>query len=205
MEAIAVGSLLASGASSIAGAGTVIGAGVTLGQVATGFSVLGGAMNFFAGQDQADAAYDATIAASRASLDATRARVAEGDLNAQRQRTQAAIEEAERQRRLRRALASQRAAFAGGSADINSGSFNAIQDDTIGEINRESRLADLATEDAVNAINTNTLGVQAAGFGQASSLIGQANTNRTIATQTGLNQLTQTVSNVGRIGNTVKT
>ncbi|NRB40019.1 MAG: hypothetical protein HRU20_16380 [Pseudomonadales bacterium] len=197
MEAVAVGSLLASGASAVAGAGTVVGAAITLEQVSAGFGIFGQVLNFFSGQSQADAAYDAQIAASRAELEATRTRVAENNLSAQRERTQAAIEEAERQRRLRRTLAAQRAAFAGGSIDPFSGSAGVIQDATVGEINRESRLAEFASQDVISAINTQGLGIQAAGSGRAASLIGEANTSRAESTQTGINQIGQIALQTG--------
>ena len=199
MEAVAVGSLLASGASAVAGAGTVVGAAITLEQVSAGFGIFGQVLNFFSGQSQADAAYDAQIAASRAELEATRTRVAENNLSAQRERTQAAIEEAERQRRLRRTLAAQRAAFAGGSIDPFSGSAGVIQDATVGEINRESRLAEFASQDVISAINTQGLGIQAAGSGRAASLIGEANTSRAESTQTGINQIGQIAQNASRL------
>lgn len=207
MEAVVIGSMLASGGSAVAGAtgGTILGmtAG-TLGSVAAGFGIAGQALSYFAGQDAADAQYDAQIAASRAELDASRTRVAENELGAQRARTQAAIEEAERQRRLRRALASQRAAFAGGVADIDSGSAAVIQDSTVGEINRESRLAELGVVDTVKAINRQSLGLQAAGIGKAASLIGSANTGRAIADQQGLNQIGQMGANAVRFAETFK-
>ena len=167
MEAVAIGSLISSGTAAVAGAGTtaftvgsVVGAAgpvlptaISFGQIAAGFGALSAATAMFTGMSAADRAYSQTLEASRANLEASRARFAESELGTQRERTQAALEDAERQRRLRRTLASQRAAFAGGGIDPFSGTPVTIAEQTAGEINRESRLAQLATEDAVSAIN----------------------------------------------------
>jgi len=91
--AIAVGSLLASGGSALAGVTGIAGvAGVSFGTIATGLGIAGQAMSFFQGQSQADVAYDAQIAASRAAIDASRVQVAQTDVDAQRQRTQSPLE-----------------------------------------------------------------------------------------------------------------
>lgn len=206
--ALAVGSMLASGGSAIAGltgvgAGLTIG-GLTLSQVAGGLGIVSQVMSIFSGGDDANAAYDAQIAASRAELDAARTRAAQTDLEAQRAETQAALEDAERQRRLRRTLAAQRAAFAGGSVDPFSGSPVAIQDATAGEINREGRLADIATQDTVASLNAQRTGQLAQGAGRASSLIGQANTSLIASQQNQSQQLTQLAGNATRFIGTLK-
>jgi hypothetical protein len=218
-EAVILGSILASGASAAGGitVGAVTAAGLigpvapllsisagTLGTISAGLGLAGTALSMFSGASQADAAYDAQIAASRAELEAGKARFAEGELSAQRENTQAAIEESERQRRLRRVLAAQRAQFAGGGADIGSGSLQRIQEDTIGEINRESNLAAAATQDRVSSINRQGLGILAASKGRASSLINQANVGRAESRSNTINQLGGLATGISDFGATLK-
>jgi hypothetical protein len=206
-EAIIIGSILSSGASAAAGAG-LIGAtgiaGVSFGTISAGLGLAGSAFSMFSGASQADAAYDAQMAASRAELEAGKARFAEGELSAQRENTQAAIEESERQRRLRRVLAAQRAQFAGGGADIGSGSLQRIQEDTIGEINRESNLAAAATQDRVSSINRQGLGILAASKGRASSLISKANVGRAESRANTINQLGDLKTGISDFSATLK-
>jgi len=178
-EAIVLGSLLSSGAAAASGAGLIATtgiAGISFGTIASGLGLLGSAVSMFSSADQGAAAYDAQIAASRAELEAGKTRFAESQLSEQREATQAAIEESERQRRLRRTLAAQRASFAGGGAAIDSGSLQRIQEGTIGEINRESNLAALASGDRISSIQRQGLGNLAGSKARASSLIGQAET-----------------------------
>lgn len=201
--AIAIGSILASSGSAVAGAVGAVGTAATLGKVAAGIGLVGQAFSMFQGADSGQAAYDAQIAASRAELDAAKVRAAETGLSAQRENTQAAIEEAERQRRLRRTLAAQRASFAGAGVDPDSGSPVAIQEATAGEINRESRLADLATQDTVSSLNRQSDGILAQGAGNAASLIGKANTDLAVSRQNTLNQATQLASNAVRFAGTL--
>ena len=182
--AIAAGSLLAAGGSAAAGAGLISATAFTVGSTAVSFSALsaglglaGQAFSIFSGASAGADAFDASIAASRAALEEGRVRAAETDLEVQRERTQEAIEDAERQRKLRRTLAAQRAAFAGGSVDIFSGSPVTIQEATAGQINREERLAEFASQDRIGSLNRQATGQRAAGIGKAASLIGKANTS----------------------------
>lgn len=211
MEAIALGSMLAGGASAVAGAGTtaltigsVVGAAgpvqplltLTLGQVAAGFGVMSAAVGMFSGMGSSDAAYDAQIAASRSALETSRVQFAETELASQREKTQAAIEEAERQRRLRRVLAEQKASFAGAGVDIQSGSPARIQEETVSEINRETRLSKLTSGQRVSSINRQGLGILASGAGKASSLIGQARTDRAASRTQAMGQALQIGQNI---------
>lgn len=163
VEAVALGSILASGATAtgavsastvIAGGTTVLWAGggastfggLTMGALSTGLSVASTALSGFQQFQQMGAAADAERMASQ-----DRAR--ELSLANKRERTQSAIEEAERQRRLRRALAAQRARFAGAGIDYTTGSPVVIQDQTAGQINRESRIAKLKTDLTISSTN----------------------------------------------------
>jgi len=200
--AIAVGSLLASGASAAAGAGLISGtiAGVSLTKVAAGLSLAGQVMSFAESRSAGNQAFKASLAASRAELQATRSRVAETERAQQQEKTQFALEEAERQRKARRLIASQRATFAGGGADAFSGSAIAIQEATEGQINRQSRLAELASQGRVNALGIQGVGIQAAGFGKAASLIGRGLANREQSRLTGRKQLAQIGQSAGEFG-----
>ena len=191
-EAIILGSILASGASAAAGAGMIATAGiagVSFGTIASGLSLAGTAFSMFEGMSQADAAYDAQVAASRAQMEATRVEMQQADVDAQRVRTQAAVEDAERQRRLRRTLASQRARFAGGGVDLTTGTPVSIQETTAGEINREGRLAGNAINDTLTSLSIQKTGIQAAGLGKAQSMISSAEAGLSESRQTSLKQL----------------
>lgn len=207
--ALPVASMLAAGGSAVAGAGatafSVAGTAVSFGSLATGLGIVGQAFSMFQGMQQADAAYDAEIAASRAALESSKAQVAQADVEAQRARTQEALEEAERQRRLRRALASQRAQMAGGGADVTQGTPASIQDATVGEINRESRLAGIGLDDTISSINAQKTGIRAAGLGKAVSLINSAGTSYAASQQTLLEQGAGLVDSVGSFVDTFKT
>lgn len=218
MEAVAIGSLLAGGGTATAGLstgalataaggalipGAAFSSGIGLSTIVGGLSLASQAFSIFSGSGAGNAAYDAQIAASKAELEAGKTRFAESELQAQRERTQFAVEEADRQRKLRRTLAAQRASFAGGGVDPFSGSPVSIQEQTAGEINRESRLAELATLDRVTSINTQGLGELAASKGAASSLIGQANTSQAASGQNTLNQLTTLASNTTKFIDTL--
>ena len=218
MEAVAVGSLLAGGGTATAGLsagalglaaggslipGAAFSYGIGLSTIVGGVSLASQAFSIFSGADAGNAAYEAQIAASKAELEAGRTRFAEGQLQAQRERTQFAVEEADRQRRLRRALAAQRASFAGGSVDPFSGSPVSIQEQTANEINRESRLAELSTLDRVTSINNQNLGKLAANKGSAFSLIGKANTNQAESRQDTFNEITTLASNTTKFIDTL--
>lgn len=205
--AIAVGSLLSSGTAAVAGSSLFTGATAaavasTATTAATAFSVASGVASIFAGQDAGDASAAAQLSAARAQTDAARTQYAESQLSAQRERTQAAIEEAERQRRLRRTLASQRAAFAGGAADINSGSILAIQDDAANEINRESNLAAFASDQQVSAINRQGQAQLSSGLSESVSLISSASATKAKTASDTLSQVGTVASQLSSIAKT---
>lgn len=219
--AIALGSMLASGASATAAAvgakaltiGSVVGAmgpvqplfsigAATLGQIGSGLGIAGQFLSMQQQSAQADVAYQAQLAASRAELDAARTRASESSLAAQRERTQAAIEEAERQRRLRRTLAAQRAAFAGSGIDPYTGSPVAIQEQTAGQINRESRLAELTSADRISSINRQRLGHLGLGKSRAVSLLSSAAAGQEEAGIKKQQQLQKIGTNIGKLAET---
>lgn len=143
-------SVLSAGATAATAAGisttvaTIGTTAITVGNIASVLSAAGTLASGVAGLSDASSAASAARAASE-----DRAR--EIGLANQRERTQAAIEEAERQRRLRRALAAQRARFSGAGVDFTTGTPQLIQDQTAGQINRESRIAGLRTDLATSS------------------------------------------------------
>lgn len=112
--------------------------------ILAGASVVQGVQSFMAAGEQADAAKRSQ-----------RFETQQLEMQVQRERTQAALEAQEREDRLRRALASQRAA-AGSSVDVNSGSPLRLQESTIGSINREQSIADFNTADRILNLNVQT-------------------------------------------------
>lgn len=156
--AVAAGAVSASTAVATIGASTL-----TVGNIASGLSIASTALSGFQSFQQQGAAADAARLASEQ-------RAREMRLSASRERTQSAIEEAERERRLRRALASQRARFAGAGIDYTTGSPVLIQDQTAGQINREQRIADLRSDLQVSSLNRSASAELRAGSSQASTL-----------------------------------
>lgn len=73
-------------------------------------------------------------------------------LQIDRERTQAAVERQQREERLRRALATQRAAF-GGIVDIGSGTPFTLQSESVAASKREQELADLETNQRITNLN----------------------------------------------------
>lgn len=67
-------------------------------------------------------------------------------LKAQAEKTQAAIDEQNRQMKLTKVLATQRAIFGSSGASLNSGSFLAIQNADTSEVARENRLGSLIAD-----------------------------------------------------------
>lgn len=74
------------------------------------------------------------------------------DLQRQANRTQAAVEENNRQEKLLRLMASQKAIFGASGLSMNSGSFTAIQNTTVGDTANQTGQAELST-----TINDNQL------------------------------------------------
>lgn len=74
-------------------------------------------------------------------------------LQIDRERTQAALEEQQRERRLRSLLASQRAAFGGAGVSADSGSPLRLQETAIGSLNEEQSLADFETGQRIANLN----------------------------------------------------
>ena len=102
-------------------------------------------------------------------------------LQVQRERTQAALEAQQREDRLRKALAAQKAAF-GSSVDVSSGTPLRINEATTGAVNREQSIADFNTADRILNLNVQTeqakiagaARVNAARNNQTSAIIGTA-------------------------------
>lgn len=74
-------------------------------------------------------------------------------LDIDREATQSAIESKQREQRLRRSLAAQRAAFGSGGLEVNSGTPLRLQEVAIGSINEEQSYADFATEQTITNLN----------------------------------------------------
>ena len=157
--AAAAAPLLATGASAVAGGagataftiGSVVGAAgpvmptvVTFGQIASAATLVSGAFSAFSAFQQGQAAADAQEQASRQ-------RAAELRLQMQQESTQQALEDAERQRRLRRTIASQRAAGAGFVEE--SGNLLNIQQQTASEAQRQQRLGEFKSDLTINQLN----------------------------------------------------
>jgi len=147
--AIAAGSLLSSAGGAVAGlssAGAFLGiqAG-TFFAISAGLGIAGTALSGFQQSQAAEAEAEAQQIASR-----QRARNLE--FQVEQEKTQSAIEEADRQRRLRRTLASQRAAFGAGGGDPFSGSPVKIQEDTTAISERDQRRSDLTSSLRINSL-----------------------------------------------------
>jgi hypothetical protein len=138
-EVVMIGSLLSSAGGFAAGAsaaGTFLGVSqAAFGVASLGFSVAGKIMEGVQGSA------------------AERARAEQLKIQRGNEKTQAAIEEAERQRRLRRTQATQRAAFAGGGADAFSGSPVVIMERGVSDIQRESAQAAAVSRGNISQIN----------------------------------------------------
>lgn len=172
--------LIASGASAVAGPSTVAFAGITFGQIATAASIFGTAMSGLSSfQNQRAAAQSERIA--------SRERAAELRLQSEQEKTQNAIEDLERQRRLRRALASQRAAGAG--IVDESGNILNIQAQTQAEFEREGELANFKSGLAVTNLNRQAATTLRAGENAYIAGMGKARTS-----------LIETASTVGTQG-----
>jgi len=147
--AVAAGSLLAGAGGAIAGttttAFTIGSTAVSFGALSAGLGIAGTALSGLQQSQAADAEAEAQELASQ-----QRAR----NLNFQieQEKTQSAIEEADRQRKLRRTLASQRAAFGAGGGDPFSGSPVKIQQDTRNISRRDQNRSDLTSSLKINSL-----------------------------------------------------
>lgn len=124
----------------------VAGAGAGAGTFGTVLSIVGTAVSGFQ-------KFQAQKNAGRAERLAAEARERELRLKSKREETQASIEEANRQRRLRVTLAEQRARFGGAGIDPSSGSPLRIAEQTTSEIARQDRQAGLFSSLTVSSIN----------------------------------------------------
>ena len=181
--AIAVGSLLAGTGSAVAGAtaaGTFLGvSAATFGTIATVGSLAGSAISGIQQSNAQQAAGEAALLQSQQQADQLR-------LQIDQEKTQSALQEAERQRRLKRVLASQRAAFAGGGIDPFSGSPVTIDEDTQAIAERNSSRAQLTSDIRSQQLNSNRVNTLAAGRTRRSSFRRQSrNSLLTTATQVG--------------------
>lgn len=180
--AIAAGTMLAGGASAVAGftGATVLGmSAATLGTIAAVGSLAGAA---FSGIQQSNA----QKAAGEAALLQSQQQADQLQLKIDQEKTQSALQEAERQRRLKRVLASQRAAFAGGGIDPFSGSPVTIDEDTQEVAERSSNRAKLTSDIRSQQLNANRVNTLAAGRTKRSTFRKKSRqTLLTTATQVG--------------------
>jgi hypothetical protein len=150
--ALMAGSLITGAGALFAGttatALTIGSTALTFGQLAVGFSLAGAALSgiqgYAAGKQQAKAAQLESAA-----------RVRELNFQIQSERTQASIDNAERERTLRRNMATQMAIAGAGGIDAFSGTPITIQESASSEANRESRYSNLAS-----SLKINQLGLQ---------------------------------------------
>ena len=102
--------------------------GLVLSAVGTGVGVLG------------------QISSGSAAQRTAKMQASQMQLKAQAEKTQAAIDEQNRQQKLTKVLATQRAIFGASGASLNSGSFLAIQNADTSEVARENRLGGLLAD-----------------------------------------------------------
>ena len=140
---LAVGSLIGTLGPSI-GVSTI--AGISVGTIGAVSGIVGTLVSGIGASRQQKAA-------GRAEQAASEARARELRLRGAREQTQAAIEEADRQRRLRITLATQRARFAAGGIDPQAGTPLRIQEASISEILRQDRQAGLFSSLSISALN----------------------------------------------------
>lgn len=156
---IVLAPLIASGASAVAGTAAAVGStatifGASMATVASTASAIGG---LFSGIQ----AFGSANAAAEAEQQASESRAREIRLQSQQESTQQALNEAERQRQLRRTLASQRAAGAGVVEE--SGNILNIQQQTASQAQREGRLSELQSSLTIGQLNRQALSEQRAG------------------------------------------
>lgn len=142
----------------LAAAGTATAAGTAATAAATGFSWMGAMSGIGAALSAGSA-----IFGGNAEAEAMKVRESQAQLELAGEQTQAALEEEDRQRRLRSALSTQASIF-GASNISSSGVGDIIARDTIGTVNRET---DLKT--TLSRINQTQLKNSAAGYRSAAS------------------------------------
>lgn len=151
---VAVGSLIGAFSGGIPlGATTILAGGVEVVPAFLSFSTIGAGLGILGTAISGIQQASAQRAAGGAEQAAAEARARELRLKSSRERTQAAIDEADRQRRLRINLATQRARFAAGGVDPQTGSPLRIQESSISEILRQDRQAGLFSSLTVGALN----------------------------------------------------
>ena len=158
MAVMALAPLIASGASAVAGAATVA---TTIGSTAVTFGQIASAVSAVSGLVSGIQAFGSANAAAEAEQQASEARARELRLQSQQESTQQALLEAERQRKLRRTLATQRAAGAGVVEE--SGNILNIQQQTASQAQREGRLSELQSSLTIGQLNRQALSEQRAG------------------------------------------
>jgi len=150
--AVAVGSLVAGAGTAVAGASatafTIGSTAISFGSLTAGLSVAGTALSGFQQSQAAESEAQAQTLASQQ-------RARNLNLQIEQERTQEALEKADRERRLRRTLATQRAVFGAGGADPFSGSPVRIKEDTTAISERDQSRSDLVSD-----LRINTLGQQ---------------------------------------------
>lgn len=205
--AVAVGSLIASGASAAAGvtgvagigfgASSVLAGGVSVtpgflsfGQIAAGLGIAGRVLGGFEGASAIEnqGAVEQQAAAFR--------RI-ELKTQAKREETQAALEGLEREKELRVLLASQRARFGGAGIDPFTGSPLRIQEVTEDEIKRKDRQAGLFSSLTVSSLNRQATQETIAGEVASTSAKTKARTTRFSA-------ITGSVDQVSALKKTIK-
>lgn len=150
----AVGSLIGTFSGGIAiGTTTVLAGGVAVTPAFLSFSAIGAGIGAIGTVLSGIQGAQAQRAAGRTEQAASEARARELRLRGARERTQSAIEDADRQRRLRITLATQRARFAAGGIDPQTGTPVRIQEASISEILRQERQAGLFSSLSVSALN----------------------------------------------------
>ena len=158
MAVMALAPLIASGASAVAATATVA---TTIGSTAVTFGQIASAVSAVSGLVSGIQAFGSANAAAEAEQQASESRARELRLQSQQESTQQALLEAERQRKLRRTLATQRAAGAGVVEE--SGNILNIQQQTASQAQREGRLSELQSSLTIGQLNRQALSEQRAG------------------------------------------
>lgn len=161
---------------SLVGGGGLLGGAAAGGTLSTLSTVAGLVGTVVSGISKANA----QKAAGRSERLASEARARELELSAEKQRTQAALQDANRQKQLRITLAQQRARFGGAGIDPNSGSPLRLQQTAESEILRQDRQAGLFSSLTVSSLNrqgqselrAGRAAESAAGFSATQTLIG---------------------------------
>lgn len=163
--AIAAGSLLSGAGAATAGAtgGAFLSVSAgTLTAVSAGLGAAGTLVSGIQAKQQADV---------QADIEQQRAQAEQRQINLEiaRERAQSAIEDEQRQRRLRRIIATQRATAASGTGSLASGSPVRIEDDTRNVVRREQSRQDLASSIRINRFEGQKIQSSIGGRSRASS------------------------------------